>query len=504
MTDIEKTSSPEIGNVEKSLAPIAGADAALKFLRREEVDGTIVDIDEKKLVRKIDWMVMPLMFACYILQYLDKTLINYANVMGLKDDTGTTASQFSYLALAFYVSYCVFEVPQGYLMQRFPTAKYLGLQVILWGICVTMNCACKNFASLVALRVLLGCFESAVAPSLILVTGMWYKKSEQPFRIGIWYLGTGCGTIVGALFSYGFQHYDGKVFRSWQIMFLVCGIITIAAGICVVLFLPDNPMTSRLSHDEKIFAIERLRENKTGVENKTFKVNQAIECIMSPNTWLIILFTASSNVSNGAISSYQATIIKGLGYTSKQTALLSIPSGGVSIVSILSATFVAGRTNSRAFNACALTIPSIIGGALMAFLPKNAGAGKLIGNYMTNTGGAALPLMYSLAAANYAGHTKKITINAILLMSFCVGNIIGPLTFQPDGKNPPQYIPAKIAIMATGAVAVVAALILVTLLWRENRKRDKEESAMGGYDHVIDSEFMDKTDKENPEFRYSY
>ncbi|TVY13479.1 putative transporter protein [Lachnellula arida] len=476
MTDIEKTRSPEVGNAEKSLSPIAEADAALKFLKREEVDGTIVDIDEKKLVRKIDWMVMP-------------TLINYANVMGLKKDTGTTASQFSYLALAFYVSYCVFEVPQGYLMQRFPTAKYLGLQ---------------NFASLVALRVLLGCFESAVAPSLILVTGMWYKKSEQPFRIGIWYLGTGCGTIVGALFSYGFQHYNGKAFRSWQIMFLVCGIITIAAGICVVLFLPDNPMTSRFSHDEKIFAIERLRENKTGVENKTFKVKQAIECIMSPNTWLISLFTASSNVSNGALSSYQATIIKGLGYTSKQTALLSIPSGGVSIVSILAGTFVAGRTNSRALNSCALTIPSIIGGALMAFLPKNAGAGKLVGNYMTNTGGAALPLMYSLAAANYAGHTKKITINAILLMSFCVGNIIGPLTFQPDGKNPPEYIPAKIAIMATGAVAVVAALVLVTLLWWENRKRDKEEAAMGGYDHVVDSEFMDKTDKENQEFRYSY
>lgn len=193
-----------------------------------------------------------------------------------------------------------------------------------------------------------------------------------------------------------------------------------------------------------------------------------------------------------------------LGYTSKQTALLSIPSGGVSIVSILAGTFVAGRTNSRALNSCALTIPSIIGGALMAFLPESAGAGKLVGNYMTNTGGAALPLMYSLAAANYAGHTKKITINAILLMSFCVGNIIGPLTFQPDGKNPPEYIPAKIAIMATGAVAVVAALVLVTLLWRENRKRDKEEAAMGGYDHVVDSEFMDKTDKENKEFRYSY
>jgi len=121
---------------------------------------------------------------------------------------------------------------------------------------------------------------------------------------------------------------------------------------------------------------------------------------------------------------------------------------------------------------------------------------------MTNTGGAALPLIYSLAAANYAGHTKKVTINAILLMSFCVGNIIGPLTFQPDGKTPPQYIPAKIAIMATGAVAVVAILVLIAVWWRENKGRDKRGDGIGA--HVEDSEFLDLTDVQNREFRYSY
>jgi sugar phosphate permease len=189
--------------------------------------------------------------------------------------------------------------------------QYLGLQVILWGICVTMTCACKNYASLVAVRVLLGCFESAVAPSLILVTGMWYKKNEQPTRIGIWYLGTGTGTIIGAVSSYGFQHYTGASFKSWQIMFLVFGLITIAVGICVILFLPDNPMSSRLSHEEKIFAIERLRENKTGIENKTFKWSQALECLKDPHTWMLSLITVSSNVTNGAVSSFQATIIKG-------------------------------------------------------------------------------------------------------------------------------------------------------------------------------------------------
>lgn len=46
--------------------------------------------------------------------------------MGLFEDTNIDTDQFSYLALAFYVTYLVFEIPTGYLMQRLPTAKYLG------------------------------------------------------------------------------------------------------------------------------------------------------------------------------------------------------------------------------------------------------------------------------------------------------------------------------------------------------------------------------------------
>jgi MFS family permease len=175
-----------------------------------------------------------------------------------------------------------------------------------------MNCACKNYPSLVAVRVLLGIFESAVAPSLLLITGMWYKKHEQPTRCGIWYLGTGTGTIVGALASFGFQHYTGTSFKSWQIMFLVFGLITIAVGICVVLFLPDNPMSCKwLSNEEKMWAIERLRANQTGIENKHFKIPQMVECLKDPHTWMVSLITVASNVSNGAVSSFQATIIKG-------------------------------------------------------------------------------------------------------------------------------------------------------------------------------------------------
>jgi len=119
------------------------ADAALEFLRTEDI-AVITEVDEKALVRKIDWMIMPLMWAAYNLQYLDKVLsrfssgisqkmcliilftVNYASVMGLLSDTNMHTDQFSNLTLAFYVTYLFFELPTGFLMQRLPTAKYLG------------------------------------------------------------------------------------------------------------------------------------------------------------------------------------------------------------------------------------------------------------------------------------------------------------------------------------------------------------------------------------------
>ena len=69
------------------------ADKALDFLRTEAEAGETDLIDEAQLVRKIDLMIVPIMFGCYCLQYLDKSLLNYASVMGLLEDADLTMEQ---------------------------------------------------------------------------------------------------------------------------------------------------------------------------------------------------------------------------------------------------------------------------------------------------------------------------------------------------------------------------------------------------------------------------
>lgn len=215
--------------------------------------------------------------------------------------------------------------------------------------------------------------------------------------------------MAGSLMSFGFQHYHSDSFTSWQILFLVVGLITITAGIFVVLFLPDSPMRCTfLTHEEKVWTIERLRSNQTGIENKTIKPEQILECFTDPQTWLFVLIMISANVPNGAVSSYQATIIKGFGYDSKTTALLQLPSGAVSIVSVLTSTWLASRFEQRGLNVVGQLLPGILGGCLLAFLPDDNKVGMLIGNYLTNCIGSTIPLVYSWVGANYAGHTKKV------------------------------------------------------------------------------------------------
>lgn len=272
-------------------------------------------------------------------------------------------------------------------------------------------------------------------------------------------------------------------------------------GVIVIIFLPDNPMSAKkLTHAEKVAAVERLRENQTGVENKHFKPYQVWQSFCDPQTWLLALITIAASIPNGAVGSFQSIIINGLGYTERQTTLLQIPGGVIAVASVLIATQCAARFNARALNIISWSLlGGILGGSLLAFLPEGSKSGKLAGNYLTHVVGAFLPCAYSFSAANQAGHTKKVTMNAILLMSFCLGNILGPLTFRD--ADAPLYIPAKVTIVAVDSVAILAAVTLLCYYMWQNKRRDKKMATM---QHRQDVEFADLTDRENMEFRYKY
>ena len=187
------------------------------------------------------------------------------------------------------------------------------------------------------------------------------------------------------------------------------------------------------------------------------------------------------------------------------SALLNMPSGVISIAATLIVGFGVRHTSNRWAWIIACCVPGMLGGGLMAFAPKTNKAALLAGIYLVNAIVATLIVIYQWTVANCAGQTKRVFASALVAGSFSVGNIIGPQTFQ--AKDAPQYIPAKITVLATqGAAAVVTFVLFLYYVWA-NKRKDKKAVAPNGGDirsNTESAKWVNQTDKENASFRYVY
>lgn len=178
-----------------------------------------------------------------------------------------------------------------------------------------------------------------------------------------------------------------------------------------------------------------------------------------------------------------------------------MPSGIVSIASTLIVGFGVRYTSNRWAWFVACCVPGILGGGLLSFATNNRAA-QLAGIYLVNAITATLIIIYQWTASNVAGSTKRVVGVALISGSFSVGNIIGPQTFQARDK--PQYIPAKITVLATQAAAAGVAFVLFLYYVWANRRRDRVVSEAGVEGKSEQEMWENQTDKRNKSFRYVY
>ncbi|KAH9947275.1 MFS general substrate transporter [Amylocystis lapponica] len=482
-------------------------DEALKLVGRER-QAEFSEEYNRKLRRKLDLLIPPICAAVYFSQYLDKTSLNYASIMGLP----YKGQQYNLISLAFYLGYFVWEFPTVYISQKLRVAKYLGINVIVWGIILMLHSVATSFGGFFALRFLLGMCESCVAPILILIISMFYKKDEQAARISWFYVMVSLTQIFGGFVAYGVSYYDGARLAPWKIIYLLLGGLAILVGIAVIIWLPDSPVHAwQLTTEERIAALERVRDDQGGTENKKWKKDQIVEALTDVRTWLIVLSTMLTSIPNGALSNFSNIIVKSFGYTSKQTLILSTPAGAVAAAMTLFCGWYSDKKNERMLPIVIALIPTIVGAAMLIGLNDSGKKGALLfAVYIIGTFGSALSTIYAYNASNTSGHTKKNTINALTMATFSVGNIIGTEIFQ--AKDAPAYIPGKVAIMVLLIVQLFVSFLLRWINIRLNAKRKvmlaEEKERRGWTDADVQKErerhaFLDLTDKQNMFFVYT-
>lgn len=246
----------------------------------------------RRLVLKTDLVVMPLAVLSMTLAFLDKVsslasqerkntklkptrlmhrkylqnALGYAAVLGIKTDAHLHGQQYSWLSSIFYFGYLAMEFPNLWLMTRLPIGKYVGSCLTIWGALICVMAACHSFASLAAVRFLLGVFEAAILPCMMLLNSMWYRREEQPLRTAFWY-NTFAG-VFGGILSYAIGKIVGPL-STWRYIFLIYGAVTVLCGGLFILAMPDSPSKAWFfTAQEKELAVVRLASNQTGIDSK--------------------------------------------------------------------------------------------------------------------------------------------------------------------------------------------------------------------------------------------
>ncbi|CZR53479.1 related to permease of the major facilitator superfamily [Phialocephala subalpina] len=428
--------------------------------------------------------------------YLDKQAIQYAVLYDLRADLKMVGNQYSWANSIFFFGYLVWQYPSLLLLQKFPIGKYFSSQVFGWGAVSFLMAACSNFEDITTLRFLLGAFEAVQMPTLILITGMYYKRSEQPFRLLLWYSMNALAIILGGLFSYGVGHVSGEV-PLWKFPFIICGALSTVWSIVLWFFLPSNPATSWfLTHAEKTVVFKRVQENQTGVENKTFKKEQAIEALTDPKVWLNALGAGAGNVLVG-VSAFASLLIKGFGFTTLQTTLLQMPTGLLEIIGLIIFTTAATRIPSSRLTLALFASLIALAGSIILYSVKLSHSNRwtLMTGFWLMTGIIPCSFILNLGtvSANIGGHTKKLTSQAIFFVLYSTGSIVGPQLYTTS----PYKEGLRSNVVALAITVFIASLNIAYMAW-ENKKRRAYLEANKGHLKESDFAFRDLTDKQNP------
>ena len=105
-------------------------------------------VQDKALLRKLDWRLIPWLSFLYLISFLDRTNIGNAKVDGLQQDLGMTNGQYNASLTIFFVSYSVFEPLTNVLLKKLRPSVFLPIIMILWGICMTCMGLVHNYAGL--------------------------------------------------------------------------------------------------------------------------------------------------------------------------------------------------------------------------------------------------------------------------------------------------------------------------------------------------------------------
>ncbi|OWT36143.1 hypothetical protein C362_06177 [Cryptococcus neoformans Bt1] len=475
------------------------------------IDPTLIisEAENTRMRRKIHRRILPLICIGYLCQALDKGTLTSASIMGWINDVGAVGQDYSLTGTLLWCGIISGEPLANQCVRRLPLRQLLVGGIVVWsGLLFGLGFS-LSMPPVLAIRFLLGFFESLVGPTLVALMVQWYRVEEQPFVTSVWQSMLGTSVAISNLLAYGFYHIKDEVLHSWQWLHITIALISLVSATLIYIFLPDSPTKARwASEHEKKLLVERVRSNNQGLKQKHWNSGQALEAFIDPFTYCLFFLCFFNCLVVGGINTFSGLLItNAFGFSTLNAQLISIPLGVMGIISFLLIGWLIKKTDETCLCMVGFAIPNMAGTIVLLTVEQNdkTKGGLVAAFYLMQLFGACYPAVLMLLSRNSAGQTKKSITYAVTFIGWSSGNAIAPQIFQ--SKWAPRYLHSLHIHLALYGCFIITALLTRTLLWRRNKKtlaaKEARRAAEGeGFIENLHA-FEDLTDLENPDFVYS-
>jgi MFS family permease len=271
------------------------------LLVREEEEEVMATRNElnRRTVRKLDSILLPFLALLFMLNSLDKSNIGNAETAGFTRDTGLSRSDVNHSMAVFFFVFVLLQPIGAGLGRTFGMRRYVPVCMAFWGMSTILHIFVRKRWHLIVLRVVIAMLESGFYPTTVTYMSLFYTKYEFALRLGIFYGMTAVSGVVGAVLSWAvFSHFPGDRhdgsdphfpprepqaldearWKSWEILFLIEGCMTMTIAFIGFVWLPRSADTAWfLSREEKVWAEQRMRLDVTGPVETSKEINDEEE-----------------------------------------------------------------------------------------------------------------------------------------------------------------------------------------------------------------------------------
>ncbi|KVS73879.1 MFS transporter [Burkholderia cepacia] len=414
--------------------------------------------DDALLFRKIAWRIVPFLFLCYVVSFLDRINIGFAQLQ-MKHDLGFSDAMYGLGAAVFYVGYVFCEVPSNMLLARFGARRTFTRIMLLWGIASTGMMFVSQPSHFYVLRFLLGVFEAGFFPGIVLYLTYWFPANRRAAAISVFFAGVAVAGVLGGLMSGWIMRDMGGVLglHGWQWMFAIEGAPAILLAFAAFTFLVDRPQHAAwLTTDEKA-RVAALCADRRG-HGHAHDGRSLVTALANPRVYLFAFIYFSLTCASLTLNFWMPLMIRDFGVTDVvAVSLYTVVPNAVGAVGLVLIARRSDRTGERRKHFACCTIGGGIALAALTLHLHSFAAMLACLSIAATLIFAALPIFWAVPTRYLSGNAAAAGIALISSIGITSGIVspwvIGMIRTRTGSMDLAVYLLA--ALLVASGVALM-------------------------------------------------